>query len=922
MSEVSVQQGPVAERIAEALRHDFPKWAAVKEALEATAAQKEEKDTEFMLVSNWAFHPDGLQEFTSKLRRAFQPLQVSYDTETSWVKVQCLTADEVEVMAACQLVLDGIVQGELASGLYSSNKVFPYQEWHAGAHSAGTPGIDELKLATAPPEIQAATSIALWEVPEGLLARGPNPLGLVTTEVLAQLQHVTGCALALESDGLAVFIGGESPKEINVVMRKLDTLAKYAGSPYQADTRCESFIYAEDKQHGPAGFTYMAQGRAAILTTFFLDRAAYNLGPGDSVYGKVLERGVVVAIPRTSSQPTKGPANIISSILPSDRKKPYRAFLPAKWQYEPKSRNYGSNKVIFNLRNNPEVASWVTQVTKPEYSQRFPNYPQKRDDNGLGGFENSRLRDTQTWSSQELSQRHSCEYQSPAGRPSINLDYENVRSVSPVSFRTQIETAVEQPPDTSTDLEIFPAGQDLIQFDQQQTGELSTSIDMEIEKIGTAKLGKQAPQHPPASEIEPDDPFVKLWEGAQIRKPRVERSITPPPRHSTMRQQAGRRHDSSKVQKNPPSNEHMHRGSDPDPELARAIVKKLVRMMGSLEVFTGKVSLKADLGRLCLTKINRNLVCMKGSAYQDKLKSLRDMKEVLDRHHVRPRDVIFTKLLTGEGEDANYIAFAEDNSGQRIWTPTARHTVYEIHCRIKTADEKFHKFTLEVDAKEFTYRIYELGGDPCAVFVHCPQRVWDFQVMLTKSQDLSLTYGDFAEDLISSMRVIKQNSGIPLVEFIVKGVYQADILLVRTRNIACYTRKPPTSSVLEICEVHDMMQRIIGRADGNVTILFEQHPGHRQRGQLPTWYEASLQSKVINEALQQNQDLEMGEKVSWTPQQLRQAGAFDEIITSAIEAVKNIDGVGHWGDNFQDAATHKIPPLKTETYLQHPTSNL
>ncbi|KAI1650466.1 uncharacterized protein F4817DRAFT_312835 [Daldinia loculata] len=910
MSKVSVQQDLVAERVSEALRHDFPKWVAEKEARDAAAAQKEEKDTEFFLVSNWAFHPDGLQEFTSELRRTFQGLQVSYDLKTSWVKVKCLTADEAEVMAACQLVLDNIAQRELAAGLSFSNKVFPYQGWSADAHYAGTPDISELRLAAAPPEIQAAASRALWKVPEGLLRRGPNPLRLATAEVLAKLQHITGCALALESDGLAVFIGGESLQEINVVIRKLDTLARYAGSPYQADTRCESFIYAEDKQHSPAAFTYMAHGGPTILRTFFLDRAKYELAKGVSVYGKMFEQGVVVALPRTGSQPTKGPATITPAISLRDRNEPFKAFLPTVWRYEPKDRNYGTDNVLFDLTNNPEVASWVVQVPKPEYNQ--------------------------SW---ELSEQPSYKHQSPAGRPSVNLDDENVRLVSQMSFNTPTETVVEQSSRTPNNLEILSAEQDLIGFDQQQTEELSTSIDKESEKISITQSGTQAPQHPPASEIERDDPFIKLWKGVQIGELRVEPSITPPPRRSTMRQQAGRRYDDSQIRGCPPSHEQVHKGPDPDPELTQAIAKKLVRMMGSLETFTGKVSLKAELGRFCLTKVNRNHVCLKDSAWEDKVKSLQDMKEMLDRHHVRPRDVIFTNFLTGDGEDANYIAYAEDSSKQRLWALTTRHTVYEIHCRVKTADEKVHKFTLEVDAKEFTYRIYGLGGDSCAVFVHCPKRMWDFQVTLTKLQDLGLTYGDFAEDLINSMRVIKQDSGIPLLEFIVKGVYQAEILLVRTRNVASYARnggniqpfsgacgskssttKPSTTSVLEICEVHDMAPRIIGRENDNVTILFEQYSGNQQRGQLPTWYEVSLQSKVINEALQQNRDLEMGEEVSWTPQQLQQAGAFDEIITSAIEVVKNIDGVGHWGDNLLGAKIHKMPSSGTETYLQPPTS--
>ncbi|KAI1658377.1 hypothetical protein F4813DRAFT_356607 [Daldinia decipiens] len=543
-------------------------------------------------------------------------------------------------------------------------------------------------------------------------------------------------------------------------------------------------------------------------------------------------------------------------------------------------RNPGSDKVLFDVRNNPQVASWVAQVPKLEYNQS----------------------------------------QEPSGRPRVNLNDENVRLVSPpLSFHTPIEKVVEQ---------------DLIGFDQQQTEELSTSIDKENERISITQSETQVPQHPPPSKPERDDPFIQLWKGAQIGEPRVEPSITPPPRRSTMRQQAGRRYDGFQAPECPPGYEKVHKGPDPDPELTQAIVKKLVRMMGSLETFTGKVSLKAELGRFCLTKVNHNHVWLKGSACQDKVKSLQDVKEILDRHHVRPKDVIFTKFLTGDGEDANHITFAHDSFRRRLWVPTARRTVYEIYCRVKTADEKVHKLALEVDAKELTYRIYERGGGSCAVFVHCPMRVWDFQVTLTKSQDLGLTYREFAEDLINNMSITQQDSGIPFLEFVVKGVYQAEIVLVRTRNIASYTRngaciqpfsnthgsKSSTSSILEICEVHDMAPRIIGRENGNVTILFDKYDGDRQRGQLPIWYEVSLQSKVINKALQQNQDLEIGEEVSWTPQQLQKAGAFDEIITSAIEVVKNIDGVGYWGDNFQDAKNYKMPPSGTETYLQHPTS--
>ncbi|KAG4217615.1 hypothetical protein PC116_g33905 [Phytophthora cactorum] len=72
MSDISTERDLVAERVAEALRHDFPKWVAEQEARAAAAAAREEKDAVFLFSSNWAFRPEGLQEFTTELRSVFE----------------------------------------------------------------------------------------------------------------------------------------------------------------------------------------------------------------------------------------------------------------------------------------------------------------------------------------------------------------------------------------------------------------------------------------------------------------------------------------------------------------------------------------------------------------------------------------------------------------------------------------------------------------------------------------------------------------------------------------------------------------------------------------------------------------------------------------------------------------------------------
>ncbi|KAK6957928.1 hypothetical protein Daesc_000718 [Daldinia eschscholtzii] len=942
MSDISTERDLVAERVAEALRHDFPKWVAEQEARAAAAAAREEKDAVFLFSSNWAFRPEGLQEFTTELRSVFEAVQVSYDLKTSWTKVKCLIADESKVMAACQAVLDRMVQRELSIGLPNSNKIVPAKEWRANARSFGRPTIEESMLAVAPAEIQVAASRAVWLVPRELRRKGPNPLKLVTAEVLAKLQRITGCTLVLESDALAVFIGGESVEATNVAIRKLSTLAKSALSPYKADLRCESFIYAEDQKGTPAAFTYIAHGKRSRLRSFFLDRATHDLGEKASAYGKIFEQGVVVSLPRIDSQPAKGPEGILPAISAEDRGKPYKAFSTTSWRYKPKSRLYSLNEVPPNPRDNNQVTSWIDRLPKPELMLHHGNgtkspemaYPTraqlpqctqsisndllKYDQSNQGdGYDSSRPPSTP-----EVSQQTSYEHQRPVIRPGISLADEVHHLAGSKPLHVPAALGVRESCDVPDSAEKYSADQGVNKpYQQQQEGSL-ISVDME-DKNHKLLPDTQTPSNPPDSKAMPDDPFAKIWNGVRMGNIRVESGVAGRPRHSTMRQQTGRRYGCFPAQSLPSNHGHMQMIPDPDPELIQDITQKLVRMMGCLEVFTGKVSLKAELGRLCLTKINHNHVCLKGTAFHDKAKSLQEIKAGLDKHHVRPRDLIFTKILTEEGGDANYIAFAEDSSGQRLWSPNARHTVYEIHCRAKTAPEKQNDFTVEVDAKDFTYRIYELGGVSSSVFVHCPKRVWDFQVTFSKLQDLRETYGSFAEDLVNGMRVRSRGLGTPVLEFIVKGVHQVEILLVRTRNIATYAWKgenaqpvantrgpnPSASRVLEICEVHDMAPRIIGRDNnGDLTVLFERYGGNQQLGHLPTWYEVSLQSKAINEALQQNRDLELGEKVTWSPQQLQNNGALSDIITSATEMVKQIDGVGYWGDNFQDALIHGEPP--------------
>ena len=138
---------------------------------------------------------------------------------------------------------------------------------------------------------------------------------------------------------------------------------------------------------------------------------------------------------------------------------------------------------------------------------------------------------------------------------------------------------------------------------------------------------------------------------------------------------------------------------------------------------------------------------------------------------------------------------------------------------------------------------------------------------------------------------------------------------MRTRNVASYARRStrPSSSisnpqeqftVLELSEVHDMDSVYVNskQADADV-YTSERFPGNMKKGQPPMWIEACIQSKVIHSAFQKNETLELGDEAAWSPEELRDLGAFDDLVTAASDTVKQIDAVGYWCDNGRAAAT-------------------
>ncbi|KAI5865194.1 hypothetical protein GGS23DRAFT_414036 [Durotheca rogersii] len=436
---------------------------------------------------------------------------------------------------------------------------------------------------------------------------------------------------------------------------------------------------------------------------------------------------------------------------------------------------------------------------------------------------------------------------------------------------------------------------------------------------GTDELVQEPLSQPTQAKQTPEDPFMALFNTARLRVglSRTMGEEGSPIFRSTMRQQAGSRPIPGSASQGRPGVEPRGPGTS----FVETINEKLINIMNTLRLYAGNVTLKAELGRLCATRVDTNLVQRQDRQSGDQVKSLQVIKEVLDKSHVKPRDIMFTNILTTEGADADYLARITNQFGDKIWSSVSRHTVYEVYCYAQATDGRPYRFAVEIDGRGFTSQVKPIVPEPDFLFIHCPKRSWDFQITLKKCKDLGKQYRNFADDLVDCMQVIPQKTGIPILEFLIKRPWQVEILLARTRNIAEYKKLSSNASscILEISEIHDMKPTAVTHTESDKTIKFEQYAGNRALGHPPTWYEAAVRSTIVEDALMQNQNLEFGDEVTWSSKQLREVGAFTDMVSSATEMVQNMDGVGYWNDNLQDTkaddSSHPVDSSLSETII-------
>lgn len=229
-------------------------------------------------------------------------------------------------------------------------------------------------------------------------------------------------------------------------------------------------------------------------------------------------------------------------------------------------------------------------------------------------------------------------------------------------------------------------------------------------------------------------------------KPRLAQSNEKDDRsfYSTMKQKAGTRPIPSRI------------FPEYDLNMMTSINKSLASLMAPLTMWSGFIDFRIDLGRFCFTNIRKLRVQEPDDNDNEKYFRMDRIHNELNKRHTSGDSLLFTRVLTSLGADANHMAYMRDSDGNQMWKRPGdgRSSIYEFTCRSTTEAGVEHHFVVEIDATRFTSSVKAFKPDQNCFAVNCTKRVWDFQIVLSISQDLNDAYGCFAEDLVRSLRVM------------------------------------------------------------------------------------------------------------------------------------------------------------------------
>lgn len=221
--------------------------------------------------------------------------------------------------------------------------------------------------------------------------------------------------------------------------------------------------------------------------------------------------------------------------------------------------------------------------------------------------------------------------------------------------------------------------------------------------------------------------------------------------HSTMRQKA------------PRGPKRSPQPSDPSQSFINSIDAAIDKLAQHGRVKTGKICLRVEFGRIATkgwdsSALARNKEGHRSNGYRNDI-----LTEVLNENVTRNQDILFTKVLSIHGNDADFLVkmkLADERN--RMWSSHSKRVTYQFLCEAQSdpvrGGGKPERFVVDIDGSEsgsFTYSLRKDRSEVAKVFIHAVCRNWDLRVVMTNSATnaLEARYGQFAGALLASLVV-------------------------------------------------------------------------------------------------------------------------------------------------------------------------
>ncbi|KAK8083491.1 hypothetical protein PG996_002272 [Apiospora saccharicola] len=817
---------------------------------------------EFLLSCNWVLRPDGLQEFFSEFGKYSLKSEMTWDATLGCFRVRSPLDEGSKLMVAVRDILDRMVQPEIdhdpeSEGYGTLNGQSSQKIQHASEWRAVTLEEDERReydKYAYPRELMEMGHRDTWHMPSGHVNAGVT-LGriLPTNRLLDELQKSSGCTVLVGMDGKSLQIGGVTENAIEVVKKKLDRLLKYYISSLESGAPSRHVLYAGSEVTYLAEMRYIAHLNESLLSTTFLDRTRYSISkPEKTAYSKVFSRGSVVGKALYDYASSDYQSTPLPPISPAfEKSTAAAAFIPFKgytyltktstWVPDDSSAHNSQplSGVLADFSNvNPQAAPGVVPwVKKTALENDRDEYLPDPTNNSLHP-------------PQEMK-RGGAHGIDPLGTHSSMTASPKTTNASSLQKKAPLRDLLDSPVRAGqVGLGLHPSDDsnaDLMSFSPEK-GSVPASVSWLLPPLAPGK---------------------QIVDGEQKSR-RF---------HATMDQRAP-----SKRSQNRQAQSSTTQKPDPNPEVIGKVSNKLVKILEPLRMFQGAVSLKAELA------------CHMMAEGPPRRKSPADMETSLDRHS-DDRALIFTKIISLSGGDMNYIGDLREpgDASSPMWKPSRKSVIYEFRCLTSTVDKKSRAcFIVDVNAEDFSFQLRPDPKDSSqgGVFMHCLGRTFDIQFTVDTAPYLSDTSRAFAQELVDSLTVKINGTGVPELSFINHGDWHA----------VCE---------LEITQVGDM-RHVVETVKGKVNYLIATEGDPRpDLGIFPVFYEACIKSTVAQRAFAENKTLEFAEEVEWTGKDLKAADVFKDLVTSATDLVKQMDAVGYWCDNQQKGMVHGKPPVST-----------